>query len=413
MCRCFPEALNLNTQGLYQSVKSGADLSEAAFTVISTSNKLQQCMLDNGFDVKDNKAEVEAKDLSLGQGWIVLRAEEIDSATYADLAAAIAPCFTPAQCNPELIRGFFMNYLRKSKELMNDQLTGFLKEWLDIIGNMEKKGQEVVSAAENLTEKITHMPDKIKAIRDEVCVGEACLEQQVTSFIQKISSLNELVHVVENSKAAAITAVQVIPEMITQTRTAIEAAEADPDVNFLIELIKSGRLTKVDNIWNSFQAVQKLPEIVGHLKKSTTSIQRVVTQYNSYGHNAKAVIGEVLSLQWDTTAVGSGMTKIQQIIKTELEAPLGNLTNTIGQLGSVLDSFPVKDGRFALQTGVASYQRYSTVSMDVPCTRQGRKTFSAAGFKKTYSYPEFYLCPYGPKRIPWPNHHIPFIKVRT
>lgn len=34
-------------------------------------------MVDNGFDVRDNKAEVEAANLSPSQGWIVLRAAEV------------------------------------------------------------------------------------------------------------------------------------------------------------------------------------------------------------------------------------------------------------------------------------------------------------------------------------------------
>lgn len=98
ICGCFPEALNLIAQGIYQSVKDGTDVSEAALTAINISNRLEkvrcllatilchcirllitipQCMADNGFDVKDNKAQVEAANLSPSQGWIVLRAAEV------------------------------------------------------------------------------------------------------------------------------------------------------------------------------------------------------------------------------------------------------------------------------------------------------------------------------------------------
>lgn len=202
-------------------------------------------------------------------------------------------------------------------------------------------------------------------------------------------------------------------EIVALTRSAIEAAQTVPDVNYLIELVKKGALTKVDDIWNSFLVIQKLPEIANKMQDSAALIQRVVTGNASHWHNSMSVLSEVLSAKWDATPVGTGMTKIQSIIKTELEVPVGNLTNAISRLGDVLDSFPIKDGNFGLQTGVVSYQRYSTVSMDVPCTRQKRAFFSIAGYRKSFDYPEFYLCPYGPKQIPWPNQHIPFVKMRV
>lgn len=68
---------------------------------------------------------------------------------------------------------------------MSDQIVAVLNSWLDIFGSMEKKGQEVVSAAEDLMGKVDSIPDKIKTAQNEVCVGEACSGQQVVSFIQK------------------------------------------------------------------------------------------------------------------------------------------------------------------------------------------------------------------------------------
>ncbi|KAK1241316.1 hypothetical protein MKX08_001290 [Trichoderma sp. CBMAI-0020] len=318
ICGCFPEALNLVTRDLYQSVKNGADVSEAALTVISTSNKLQKCMVDNEFNVRDNKAEVEAANLSPSQGWIVLRAAEIDLAIYADLVAAISPCFTPAECQPKLISDFFTNYLAKSKELMSDQIVAVLNSWLDIIDSMEKEGQEVVSAAENLAGKVDSIPDKIKTTLNERFV---------------VSGLTAAIHVVEDSKAAAITAVKTMPEIVALTRSAIEAAQAVPDVEYLIRLIKKEALTKVDDIWNSFSVIQKLPEIANKMQDSAASIRGFVTGSGSHWHNSMSVFSEALSAKWDATPVGTGMAKIQSVIKTELEVPVGNLTNAVSRLG--------------------------------------------------------------------------------
>ncbi|KAH0526657.1 hypothetical protein TsFJ059_009954 [Trichoderma semiorbis] len=286
ICGCFPEALNLLTRDLYQSVQNGADVSEAALPLISSSYKLQMCMADNGFDVKDNKAEVEAANLSPSQGWIVLRAAEIDLGTYADLVTAISPCFTPLGCQPKLISDFFTNYLTKSKELMGDQIDAVLNSWLDIFGNMEKNSQEVVSAAENLVGKVDSIPDKIKMAQNEVCVEEACSQEQVVSFMQKVSSLTAAIHVVEDSKAAAITAFKDMPEIVALTRSVIEAAQAVPDVDYLIDLVKKKALTKVDDIWNAFLVIPKLREIANKIRDSAASIQEFVTGNADHWHNS-------------------------------------------------------------------------------------------------------------------------------
>lgn len=68
---------------------------------------------------------------------------------------------------------------------MSDKLVAVLNGWLDMIDRMEKKGQEVISAAENLVGQANSISDEIKTALNEVCTGEACLEQQAVSFMQK------------------------------------------------------------------------------------------------------------------------------------------------------------------------------------------------------------------------------------
>ncbi|KAI9871844.1 MAG: hypothetical protein M1830_002380 [Pleopsidium flavum] len=48
----------------------------------------------------------------------------------------------------------------------------------------------------------------------------------------------------------------------------------------------------------------------------------------------------------------------------------------------------------------------------MPCSRIATKKFTVAGgFSKSFDYPQFYTCPYSNK-IEWPNHHVPYIKIR-
>lgn len=184
VCSCLPQALEMLGKDLFKSVQNGLDFSAAVSTMIKDIVKLQKCMIDNGFKVQDNKAEIIAKDLSPAGGWTVIPAAEIDLASYGELAAAISPCFIGA-CQPDLIRSFFTNYLTKSKELMADKIVVVLKEWTNIFAMVEKKIESIGDATENLFLQVKMVPDKIEEIEDEVCKDDACLGPVISEYFQK------------------------------------------------------------------------------------------------------------------------------------------------------------------------------------------------------------------------------------
>ena len=184
VCSCLPQELEMVGKDLFKSVQNGMDFSAAVSTMIQDIMKLQKCMVDNGFKVEDNKAEIMAEDLSPDGGWTVIPAAEIDIATYGELAAAISPCFIGA-CEPDLIRSFFTNYLTKSKELMADKIVVILKEWTNIFAIVEKKIESIGEATEILFEQVKMVPDKIEEIEEKVCKDDACLGPVISEYLQK------------------------------------------------------------------------------------------------------------------------------------------------------------------------------------------------------------------------------------
>lgn len=224
-------------------------------------------------------------------------------------------------------------------------------------------------------------------------------------------------------KNATETIIEVIPKIVTLIESTIEIAEAIPDVSYFIELIISGKLSKIEDILESIKITNELPALVKKLQSSTSTIVEFITTYGGRGKATIALLEDVLSTAWEgyplefTTDssgnVRAGLIEIQGVIETHVMVPFRNVTDSIKALEDVLDTLPIKAGRFDLKAGVASYRRWSMVSMDLPCTRQKRQTYVVAGgFKGSFDYPEFYSCKYGPKEVPWPNHHVPYLKFR-
>jgi hypothetical protein len=227
----------------------------------------------------------------------------------------------------------------------------------------------------------------------------------------------------QDVRQASDTISAAVPKMVKLTRATIDAAESIPDTDYLIKLILAGKLKKIGDMLESLKITKELPKLAVDLQEATYTIVEFVTKYSSRGQETVKVLEEVLSTAWEgyplefTTDssgnVRAGLVEMQSIIRQEVQAPFRNVTDAIKALTKTLDSFPIKDGKFSFKAGVASYRRWSTVSMDLPCTRRATKKYEIAGVKGSFDYPEFYSCPYGPKTIPWPNHHIPYIKFRV
>lgn len=212
--------------------------------------------------------------------------------------------------------------------------------------------------------------------------------------------------------------------MAQATRATITAVQVVPEVSYFLQLIVEGKLKKIEDILGAIKITTELPALAKSLQSSASTIVAVVTKYASSGPATLDMIEHVVAAAWEglpveftatgdnTGNVRAGLVEMQALVRDEIEAPLRNVTAAIGRLEDSITAFPAYKGRLEFKAAVASYSRWSYFSMDLPCTRKKTAHYEVAGFRGSFDYPEFYACPYGPKKIPWPNHHIPYIKFR-
>ncbi|CAI4214130.1 unnamed protein product [Parascedosporium putredinis] len=406
VCNCLPKFFEMAGRDLFKSVSSGSALTGAASAMIGEIMQLQKCAIDNGFNVKDNKEEVMRGDLASTDGWTVIQATEIDLATYGELAAAIGACVL-GSC--DTIGTFFVRYLEKSKEVMEKQITTALNQWINVFDKIEEQIKKIGASVEVLVSRLDGLPAKIKAIEEKACKSGNCVVGEVTSFMQQdaawrrtkltkrpktsIRSRRRYPNL-QRRKKAATDGAAAVESMIDITRATIEVAKSIPDSETIIQLIVSGQITEIQDIIESIKITKDVAK------------------------SSSAIVEGLLAKDWSNVGslsppVAAGLQEIQDLLRTEISEPLRDVTNTLQGLGAVLNAFPIKDGRFSFKSGVSSYRRWSTVSMSVPCSRQKTQRYEISGFKGSFSYPEFYSCPYGPKELPWPNHHIPYFKFKV
>ncbi|CAM1506213.1 Fc.00g058540.m01.CDS01 [Cosmosporella sp. VM-42] len=247
ICNCLPKAFEALGKSLFQSITNGGDLSTAVTKLISEVIGLQNCVVDNGFNIKNEKVEIETKYLSPTGGWTVLRAAEIDLATYGELAAAISPCFVGG-CSPKLIGEVSTNYLTKSKAPMRDQIVGVLNSWINIFDRVKAKVLDISIAADNLIAHLKTVPAKVEAVQKTVCKKGECVGPGISLFLKKASQVAATVQTFTGLQKATDRTITTVPKMVDLTRAAIDAAEVVPNATYFIQLILDGKLTKIEHI---------------------------------------------------------------------------------------------------------------------------------------------------------------------
>jgi hypothetical protein len=210
--------------------------------------------------------------------------------------------------------------------------------------------------------------------------------------------------------------------MISIADKAIEVTKKVPNSGFFMDLIQSGSFTKVTDILESIQIVKKLPESVKEIEATVGPVQELVFKYEPLVKTVSATVKEVTSFSWtpytkEHQADSSGklrglLTGLQNTIQLQLGESLDDLTTEIKNLKDALATFPVSKSKFDYDADVTYYSRWSEVSVPAPCSKQNKANFELSGYKTSYNYPSFYRCDYGPQRVPWPRHFVPYMKIK-
>ncbi|KAF4978859.1 hypothetical protein FZEAL_4819 [Fusarium zealandicum] len=422
MCDCLPKMVAYGASGVTRSLLTPSS-SLASGSGMSTSFlKLQNCFVDNLFDIADDRDEVYANELTNKDGAIFFTAAEITLAIYEKLAMVVGSCLSPVSCNPSAVSSFFKDYLGSSALSLTMQLAKLVDAWIGIFGSMKGKIEIIRSASETLPTPLATVAGRVTTVKKTVCLGRLCSGLGVSGFMKKVAKALENAQALQSIRDAADTAASAAPELITEAQKTIATAKTIPDAGFFMNLIKSGVLRKPEDIPKAIPIVQKFPKSVAQMKDIVAPIDQLVSGYETLTADAQAAIKDVINFSWTPYAkelnadasgkLKKGLTEIQSLFKAQLNEPVTDLAAGIKALKDSLADFPVNKDNFAFDIGMTTYNRWSYVTVDAPCSKKLSKTFQLGGFKKTFNYVQIYSCPWGPQEITWPDHLVPYVKIQ-
>lgn len=199
MCKCLPQVLNLGGDATISNLDN-ADVSSATSKTLSVYASLSkvcllpcvylvnlmgfQCFIDNGFTVHDDKPALEeaGKILSTSDGSIVIRAQEIDLASYITFAEAVALCAGAGNCDS--VTTFFTDYLKNSIDLMSNELkSAVIAPWTNLVNTVNAAVMSIDNELKGLPARLSAMQLEIEDIHVQLCQDvDSCVNPLVVSF---------------------------------------------------------------------------------------------------------------------------------------------------------------------------------------------------------------------------------------
>ncbi|KAM0421289.1 hypothetical protein ACHAPT_011011 [Fusarium lateritium] len=146
-------------------------------------------------------------------------------------------------------------------------------------------------------------------------------------------------------------------------------------------------------------------------KKHATTVEAVLKRFDAilapdWKNNQE------LSRTPELRKVRDGFIKIQTIIKTTLQGPVGDLLKSVKAFNDEFNKFPLTTKKLQISYGAVPYQRWIDIAFDYPCRTNKEQTFTAAGFSKVYKWPEFSACSFTTQKVELPSNWIPYLKYR-
>ena len=318
---------------------------------------------------------------------------------------------------------------------MSDELNNaVLTIWSTTLAAVEMKIDSLAQPFREIAEVTLYLKEEIDKTLQEICTDQdVCESQIVADFFgqgtrslspQRVSSLIAAVGNVlaiqqdivqaENEIGNIVATVRQTLTLITKTLTVLEDI---PSPESLTYLVTSGQLQRIEDIWKALSIVTEFPKLFDQLTDEIGSVSKFTTDLGKQAVNLADSFKSVISEKWlgdpslstpQFSVAAQGILSVQSIFFAESER-VTTLVTEVTEAFRLLKKLPFNGQKLVPEAKVASYRRWSDVSLDLICSNWRRQDYSAASFAISFDYPEFETCFYE-GTFPWPNQHIPYFK---
>ncbi|KAJ9415776.1 hypothetical protein QL093DRAFT_2581832 [Fusarium oxysporum] len=326
-------------------------------------------------------------------GWKVALGADMARGTFRAMIAVIHPCRVTGVCNSEQIYAVFSNYLTASYKLLLGPIIPILNRWRDNLDLITKSTGYVMTATDEVKGAFNDVEPTLSGYYDSIC-----------------NWLNYCGNDRPNVKRF-MTNVQTVITLSDKLSTARQI--------FSFNTKASNLLGDVNKLRSNWAYIPPANEMISRIRNNEIKVAKDVFKF------MPVVNGIMLAIDWEKVNqaefdngdqsgyyVRNGLISIQDNIKKELAEAVKVYFWLIRATDSQLKDFTLTNGRWKMEYGTVAYQRWSTIDIDMPCTKMTSKTEKKDGLTKTSNqYRTYWKCHFGPHTSQYQAVHVPYVRM--
>ncbi|KAF5582098.1 hypothetical protein FPCIR_9769 [Fusarium pseudocircinatum] len=440
ICDCFTRLQTFATTGSFTAMSIRGEISTATTKVaddtlsiekvpypsfpLDFSSNASKCFGKVSLPILNNKVDI-ANVLKSIAPWVIAQAKDIDLSVFQSLARVVAAC-QAGNCNANSISAAVNTYLAPSFQLMEPPIKSVLVQWDGALTRIEERVKDINEAADSLASDYDIIRAKFDSSKKRICEElQRCDGQGVPKFLDRVDEVIGAANRLWPVRGPLDVSSSRLSNRLAETIQLRKDIKKYPEATSLVSMIKQGEFKKISDVFLFMPIVQRLPELAKQIKTDLSPLQDIVKEY-------KQLSGEthdnVWSLSWsnivwpDTeltsdspeadAALVAELDVVDTLVRDYLSSPLRVYSDGMFIMDAELRGFSVVNGSFAMETQVATYNRWTTISMDMPCSRKETKVYKKSGLQKSFSWRTYFKCKVAPVTAYFPKTHVPYIRIR-
>ncbi|CZR43757.1 uncharacterized protein FPRO_07326 [Fusarium proliferatum ET1] len=424
LCGCFTRLQNFATTGSFTAMSIRGEINTATTKVADDTLSIEKCFGKVSLPILNNKVDIANAIKSIAP-WVIAQAKDIDLSVFQSLARVVAAC-QAGNCNANSISAAVNSYLAPSFQMMEPPIKSVLVQWDGALSRIQESVKDINEAADSLASNYDTMRAEFDSSKQKICKElNRCDGQGVPKFLDRVDEVIEVANTLWPVRGPLDVPSNRLGDRLADTVQFRKDIRKYPEAASLVSMVKQGKFKKISDIFLFMPIVQRVPELAKQIKTDLSPLQDVIKQYKQPSGDAHK---NVWSLSWsniiwpDTeltsdspeadAALIAELDAIDELVRNYLSSPLLSYSNGIFIMEAELRGFSVVNGTFAMETKVATYNRWTTISMDMPCSKKETKVYKKSGLQKSFSWRTYFKCKVAPVTAYFPKTHVLYIRIR-
>lgn len=339
----------------------------------------------------------------------------------------IHPCRVTGVCDYNLIHTVFKNYLFATYRTLLVPIIPVTIRWRDALVGLEKSTGYVVNQTSNVTEAFYDIESTLNNYRHYIC-GELnyCEGNRfhIQKFMGNVDNVMSMTYSLIQARQPLAGHKDTVTSLSGDVNTLMSNWAKVPTPNELVSKIRNNEIKVAKDLFKFMPVVQGMPTTAKKVTTELGPLKSFVSQYLAESENLYDLITSMVEIDWERdhqeefgndqygVYVRNGLISIQGHLNEALADAVKVYFWLIRAVDFQLKDFSLTNGRWRMETGTTPYQRWTTLHMDMPCTKITKTPYKAEGLSKlSNSHRVYWKCPFGPHDTHYPMVHVPYVRM--